>query len=145
MYYPDTWEAPNPNEDMPESVKEIYIEAASIANKSPRWAAALLRYWIQILCKELWESWKDINKDIWKLVEKWLPQMVQKSLDIVRVTWNDAVHPWQIDTDNSGIVKELFKLINIIIEYTISLPSKVDAIYEELPEEKKEGIKNRDK
>lgn len=56
MYYPDNGNAPFPNADMPLSVKAIYQEAASIQQKSPRGAAALLRLAIQLLCKELVES-----------------------------------------------------------------------------------------
>lgn len=145
MYYPETGQCPFPNTEMPESVKKIYLEAASISTKSPRGAAALLRLSIQILCKELGESGKNINNDIANLVRKGLPVVVQQSLDIVRVTGNDAVHPGQIDTDDTNTVERLFELVNIIIEYMIALPKKVSGLYDLLPENKKSEIKNRDK
>ena len=113
-------------------------------NKSPKGAAALLRLSIQVLCRELGESGKNINSDIKELVKKGLPVIVQQSLDIVRVTGNDAVHPGQIDTDDINVVNKLFELINVIIEYMIALPKKVSGLYDTLPEEKKEGIKKRD-
>ncbi len=144
MYFPETGEAPIPNPEMPESVLKLYREAASIHTKSPRGAAALLRLAIQVLTKELGESGKNINTDIGSLVKKGLPQIVQQSLDIVRVTGNDAVHPGKIDTDNLETVGQLFKLINVIVEYMIDLPKRVGGIYESLPEDKKMGIKNRD-
>lgn len=100
MYYPDTGTAPFPNIEMPDIVLSLYNEAASIAAKSPRGAAALLRLAIQVLCKELGEKGTNINDDIKNLVAKGLPEIVQQSLDIVRVTGNNAVHPEQIDTDN---------------------------------------------
>ncbi len=145
MYYPDTGNITPPHVDMPEDVKNIYLEAASICYKSPRGAAGLLRLSIQILCKELGESGKDINKDIGELVKKGLPVMVQQSLDIVRVTGNDAVHPGQIDTDDIEIVIKLFSIINIIVDYMISLPKQVDEVYKTLPEKKIKGITVRDK
>lgn len=145
MYYPDTGNAPFPNPEMPESVKKIYLEAASVQMKSPRGAAALLRLGIQILCKELGEPGKNINDDIGSLVKKGLPVLVQQSLDIVRVTGNDAVHPGQIDTDNPETVNQLFQLTNVIVEYLIALPKKVSGIYSGLPTDKVEAIKNRDK
>ena len=145
MYYPETGSAPFPNSEMPESVKKIYLEAASITSKSPKGAAALLRLAIQILCKELGEKGENINTDIKEMVKKGLPTIVQQSLDIVRVTGNDAVHPGQIDTDDIYIVNRLFELINVIVEYMIALPKKVSGIYETLPESKKEGIEKRDK
>ncbi len=144
MYYPNTGNAPFPNPDMPESVLKLYLEAAAIHPKSPRGAAALLRLAIQVLCKELGEKGENINTDIGNLVKKGLPIIVQKSLDIVRVTGNDAVHPGQIDTDNPESVSQLFELVNIIIEYMIALPKKVNGLYSSLPADKLKGIEVRD-
>ncbi|MER2996456.1 DUF4145 domain-containing protein [Pontibacter populi] len=145
MFFPDTGNAPFPNPEMPESVSKLYLEAASIQAKSPRGAAALLRLAIQILCKELGEPGKNINTDIGNLVQKGLPVLVQQSLDIVRVTGNDAVHPGQIDTDNPETVAQMFVLINVIVEYMIALPKKVSGMYSSLPTDKVQGIKDRDK
>lgn len=144
MHYPDTGNAPFPNNEMPERVKELYLEAASIANKSPRGAAALLRLAIQYLCTELGEKGNKINDDIASLVRKGLPEIVQQSLDIVRVTGNDAVHPGQIDTDDIEVVSKLFELINVIVEYQIALPNKVSGLFSALPTGKLKGIENRD-
>ncbi|RPD40601.1 DUF4145 domain-containing protein [Chitinophaga barathri] len=144
MYYPDTGNAPFPNPEMPQDVKALYQEAASIHQKSPRGAAALLRLGIQILCRELGEPGKNINADIGSLAKKGLPEIVQQSLDIVRVTGNDAVHPGQIDTDNPQTVRQLFDLTNIIVEYMIALPKKVSGLYNALPGDKIKGISDRD-
>lgn len=144
MYFPDTGNAPFPNPEMPESVLKLYLEASAISSKSPRGAAALLRLSIQILCEELGESGKNINTDVGSLVKKGLPSIVQQSLDILRVTGNDAVHPGQIDADNPETVGQLFDLVNIIIEYMIALPKKVSGIYTSLPADKVKGINDRD-
>jgi hypothetical protein len=144
MYFPDTGSAPFPNIEMPKNVLSLYNEAASISRKSPRGAAALLRLAIQNLCKELGESGININDDIKKLVTKGLPEIVQQSLDIVRVTGNDAVHPGQIDTDDPAVVDKLFDLINIIIEYMIALPKRVSGLYSTLPPNAIKAIKKRD-
>ena len=145
MYYPTTGNSPFPNPEMPDNVKKLYLEASSIASKSPRGATALLRLSIQLLCKELGEKGENINNDIKELVKKGLPEIVQKSLDIVRVTGNDAVHPGQIDTDNIDVLNRMFELVNVIVEYMISLHKKVSGIYDTLPDEKIKGIENRDK
>jgi len=145
MFYPDNGNAPFPNPEMPESVNRLYLEAAAIHNKSPRGAAALLRLSIQVLCQELGEPGKNTNIDIGNLVKKGLPVIVQQSLDIVRVTGNDAVHPGQIDTDDADTVEQLFDLVNIIVEYMIALPNKVSGLYASLPTDKIRGIKERDK
>jgi hypothetical protein len=143
MYYPDTGTAPFPNPEMPDSVRSLYLESASVASKSPRGAAALLRLAVQLLCKELGEKGININDDIKNLVAKGLPDIVQKSLDIVRVTGNEAVHPGQIDTDDPEVVARLFDLLNIIVEYMIALPKRVTGLYSGLPSGALTSIKKR--
>lgn len=105
----------------------------------------MLRLSIQILCKELGEPGVNINTDIGSLVRKGLPVLVQQSLDVVRVTGSDAVHPGQIDTDDAETVNRLFGLINVIIEYMIALPNEVSGLYTGLPTNKLKGITDRDK
>ncbi len=143
IYYPDTGTAPFPNPEMPDSVRGLYLESASIASKSPRGAAALLRLSVQLLCKELGEKGININDDVKNLVAKGLPDIVQKSLDIVRVTGNEAVHPGQIDTDDPEVVAKLFDLLNIIVEYMIALPKRVTGLYSGLPSGALTSIKKR--
>ena len=46
-----------------------YQEAREIVNASPRGAAAILRFVIQTLKKELGEEGRDINSDIGELVK----------------------------------------------------------------------------
>lgn len=145
MVYPDAGKAPVPNAAMPSRVKELYSEAASIAAKSPRGAAALLRLAVQVLCKELGGSGKNINDDIKHMVRNGLHPLVQKSLDTVRVTGNEAVHPGQIDTDDAEVVGKLFKLVNVIVEYMLELPKHIDELYSDLPAEARTAIENRDK
>lgn len=146
MIYPDTGGAPMPNNDLPEEIKLDYEEARTILNKSPRGAAALLRLCIQKLCKHLGESGKDINKDIGNLVKQGLPIKVQQSLDIVRVIGNEAVHPGQIDlTDDIETATKLFVLTNFIAEVMITQPKEVDLLFNSLPQNKLDGITDRDK
>jgi len=144
MIYPNIGNAPQPNSDLPETVKGIYLEAASISTLSPRGASALLRLGIQVLCKELGEEGKNINDDIAELVKKGLPPRVQQSLDIVRVTGNNTVHPGQINVDSPEVVGRLFGLINIIAQYLITMPKEIDDMYTELPEGAKVAIERRD-
>jgi len=144
MVYPNRGNAPLPNPDMPEEVKHEYEEAAQIVAASPRGAAALLRLAIQQLCIHLGEPGENINDDIAALVKRGLPITVQQALDIVRVTGNNAVHPGQINTDDVDVVVNLFPLVNIIVEYMISIPNKISGLYENLPEGAKSAIKKRD-
>lgn len=144
--YPDII-AEEANNDMPESVKQLYNEAGLIYNKSPRAACALLRLAIDRLCNELGETDRDINKNIGALVKKGLPQTVQQALDVVRVVGNKAVHPGQIafDVDDKATATMLMRLLNIIVERMITEPKEIDSLYQGLPESVKESIKKRDK
>ncbi len=144
MVYPNRGNAPMPNPDMPEDVKNDYEEAASIYTQSPRGATALLRLAIQKLCVELGGKGKNINNDIQTLVANGLPDKVQKSLDVVRVIGNNAVHPGQIDTDDPEVAGKLFILLNIITDYMVSMPNRIDSMYAELPEGATDAIENRD-
>ncbi|APZ96640.1 hypothetical protein Fuma_06313 [Fuerstiella marisgermanici] len=145
MLLPFSGAAPRPNTEMPPSVRKLYEEAAALFTRSPRAAAALLRLSIQVLCTELGESGKNINADIASLVGKGLPEVVQQSLDIVRVTGNEAVHPGQIDTDDPEVVGSLFELTNVIVEYMIAMPKRVSGLYSTLPKNAVDAIERRDK
>ena len=131
LVFPSGGVAPPANADMPPEVKSEYEEAASISHLSPRAAAALLRLAIQKLSVELGCSGDNLNEDIGELVRQGLPERVQKALDIVRVIGNNAVHPGEIDADDPDIAKELFTLCNVIVEYMITLPGKLDGFYEQ--------------
>jgi hypothetical protein len=144
MVYPNRGNAPIPNPDMPDDVKRDYEEAASIYTQSPRGAAALLRLAIQKLCIELDGKGKNINEDIKSLVANGLPEKVRKSLDVVRVIGNNAVHPGQIETDDPEVAGKLFVLLNIITEYMVSMPKRIDNMYSELPEPATDAIDKRD-
>lgn len=149
MIFPKKLTAPLPHEDMPESVKELYEEARNIAPDSTRAAAALLRVALEKLTEELGESKGKLNTRIGNLNKQGLPQKVIQSLDTVRIFANEGgSHSGEIDLtgeDNIDIVNRLFKLVNFIIEKTISENKQIDEIYGKLPEEKIKGIKDRDK
>jgi len=146
MIHPNTAHTPLPNEDMPDDVKPDFLEAREIVNSSPRGAAALLRLCIQKLLIHLGEKGKDINADIGKLVAKGLPVTIQQALDSVRVIGNEAVHPGELDLrDDTVTAIALFDLVNLIVDNRISEPNRIKAVYDKLPQTKKDGIDQRDK
>lgn len=146
LIYPLAKTGDQPNPDLPDAIAADYEEARSILNDSPRGAAALLRLCIQKMCVHMGKKGKDLNKDIGELVAAGLSPMIQKSLDIVRVIGNEAVHPGTLDLkDDNETATKLLKLVNLITEQLITLPNHIDQMYEDLiPEEKKEGIEKRD-
>lgn len=137
---------PQPNPDMPSSVRKEYEEARTIASHSPRGAAALLRLGIQRLMMELGKPGKKLDNDIAALVADGLDERIQKALDTVRVIGNNAVHPGQIDLDDRPEdVTALFQLVNMVVDELISKPSRLNSLYDSLPPGALEGIENRDK
>lgn len=146
MIIPDESTAPWPHDDLPESIKDDYLEARSIINKSPRGSAAILRLCLQKLMKELGESGKNINADIGFLVKKGLPEEVQQAADILRVVGNESVHPGELDIrDDTNIAIQLFELINFIVEDRITRKKKITSLFSRLPEIKRLEIERRDK
>ena len=143
IIYPPVRIAPPANSDLPDTVKELYDEAASIANQSPRAASALLRLAIEMLLKHLGEK-GSINDGIKNLVANGLDPIIQQSLDIVRVTGNDAVHPGKIVFDDTTDVQAFFQLINVIADALITQPKQIKEIYDNLPEDKRKAIEKRD-
>lgn len=137
--------APLPHDAMPDDVKSDYIEAREICGRSPRGAAALLRLAIQKLVIHLGRPGKNLNGDISELVKAGLPVQIQQSLDIVRVTGNNAVHPGELRVeDDPEITNALFGLINLIVDNRIAEPERIRMLYEKLPAGAKDGIQKRD-
>tara|TARA_R110000851_G_scaffold198017_1_gene349168 strand:- start:2340 stop:2780 length:441 start_codon:yes stop_codon:yes gene_type:complete len=134
-----------PHPDMPESVVDEYQEARSIFARSPRAAVALLRLCIQKLMPELGEKGNNINTDIRSLVEKGLPAQVQQAFDFCRVVGNNAVHPGEINlNDTPEMGQNLFNMINFIIEDRITRPKQIAELYAQLPEQARAAIEKRD-
>lgn len=144
--FPFLGSTPFPNDDMPDNIKQVYIEASSILILSPKGAAALLRLALQMLCMHLGEPGKDLNQDIKSLVSRGLPLQVQQALDVLRIVGNQAVHPGEISfDDNPEIAKSLFGLLNLICDVMISQPKKVDELYLAIiPERLRDAVVKRD-
>lgn len=145
MIYPRKMIAPLPNSDMEDQIKADYIEAGTVFSDSPRAAAALLRLALQKLCKQLGEKGENINEDIKKLVGKGLNPLVQKSLDALRITGNNAVHPGEINLEEEPEkVRKLFELLNFIANKMITEPREIESFYSALPEGARDAVKKRD-
>ena len=140
--------APLAHQDMPTSVSEYYNEAREISASSPRAAAALLRIAAKKLCESLGENESNLNRAIGNLSRKGLPQAVIMSLDTVRIVGNEGgAHEGQIDLtgeDNREIVDRLFRLINFIVEKTITEPRVIESTFGSLPENKRQAAEKRD-
>lgn len=145
LRYPEP-EVVAPKADMPEDVKNLFEEAASICHRSPRAACALLRLAIEKLCDQLGATSETVSQKIASLVKRGLSEELQKALDVVRVVGNNAVHPGQIcfDVDDESTARMLFTLLNIITQRLVSEPATIRTLYEGLPEAAKQHVKKRD-
>lgn len=131
--------------DMPASIQSEYDEARSIFARSPRAAVALLRLAVQKLMPELGEKGDNINADIKSLVAKGLPVQVQQAFDFCRVVGNNAVHPGEINlNDTPEMGQHLFNMINFIVEDRITRPKQIAELYAQLPEPARAAVDKRD-
>lgn len=142
LVFPDQSMAPSPNPDMPEEIVQDYNEASSILNRSPRAAAAMYRLCLQKLMPYIGGEGKTINEGVRKLIaDGELPNSILKSLEIVRIVGNESVHPGTIDlNDQPQIALQLAKLINLIIQSTITQKREIDELYAMTPEQKRNEL-----
>jgi uncharacterized protein DUF4145 len=134
-----------PHPDIPANVKDDFIEAADIVERSPRGSAALSRLVIQKLMVALGEKGENINDDIGSLVKKGLEVEIQQAMDVVRVIGNNAVHPGEIDLkDDAGTALALLQLINLIVERRISTQKRIAEMFINLPPGARDKIAKRD-
>ncbi len=149
MIYPIQSLAPKPVINMHDDVKEIYEEARLVSIHSPRAAAVLLRVATERLTVHLGEPEGKLNTRIKNLAKKErLDERVIRSFHVLRVTANEGAHDGLMNltgAEGAKAVDDLFFAINYIIEKTITEPKKLDQMFGDLPEDKREGVKNRDK
>ena len=148
MVYPLTFTSPPPRKDMPDNVKKTYEEAQQVQPFSTRASAALLRIALEQLTEYLGETKGSLNTRIKNLNSKGLPNEAVQCLDIVRIYANVNAHADREinieNEDNEEIVNKLFQLVNFIVEKTISDQKLINDLLDKIPENKKQGIENRD-
>ena len=145
IIYPKKIVVEQPNSDLNEEIQIDYLEAANVLSDSPRSSAAILRLALQKLCVQLGEKGENINDDIGSLVKKGLNPTIQKSLDALRITGNNAVHPGELDlTEDTERVVKLFGLINFIAEKMIMELNEINSFYDGLPDDAKDAVDKRD-
>lgn len=144
LVYPRTSPAGLANSDMPAQVKALFDEAGAVFQTSPRAAAALLRLALQHLLKELGEEGKNIDKDINSLIDKGLDANLSKVFHSVRIIGNESVHPGEINVDDEPYMAEvMFGLLNQIVDQMISNPAKIDALWDKMPENKRNPVEQK--
>lgn len=149
MIWPVATQGPPPNDDLSEDVRALYEEARAVEGISPRSAAALLRTATEMLLREqLDDSKAHLSTAIGTLVkDQRLSPDIQRAADLLRLTGNDAVHPSsiQLEGDDAATGLSLFDLLNLVADELVTRPKRIAAMYEALPESKRQHIDDRDK
>lgn len=134
------------HEDLPASIKPVFLEASGILEISPRASAALSRLAIQEFCIFLECKSSNLNDQIGELVSRGLNPDIAKMLDAVRVIGNNAVHPGEIDLkDDRETAEFLLRCINRICQRLITEKLEADKLFDMLPPGAKAAIEKRDK
>ncbi len=129
LVYPFIGVQPPPHPDMPENIRSIYEEAASISHLSPRASCALMRYAIEELIKDLGYWNKTLFDTINQLNERdKISTAIKEGLNIVRLAGNQSMHSKEIIISDSTQVDDLFILINHIIIELISEPKRIESL-----------------
>jgi hypothetical protein len=122
---------------------EIYNEARAIAARSPRAAVALLRLLVELLVNELHDKLPEdkqakrdtLNERIKSLSNSGdLNRRVIDAMHAVRLVGNEAVHAGLIELeidDAPQVIDLLFRIVNMIIDNTRTLPRQVGAVLEQ--------------
>lgn len=111
---------PSASDKMPQKVKDLYNQAGSIADKSPRAANAMLRSAIEELMYIIMKTQGDLNDMIDRAYNKnIITTHIKKSLHSIRLLGNNALHPNQIRIEDDVDTNDIFNIINHIVDVTI--------------------------
>ena len=100
--------------ERPDLVAEDFEEAATILDKSPRGAAALIHLSIQTL---LQENGKQPDDQIASLISKGLQVEIQEAMDVLQELGNNGLHSGQIDLkEDKATATRIFALLKMIVE-----------------------------
>ncbi len=127
IIFPFNGAAIQPNEDMPEAVKELFVEAREILFLSPRGASALLRLALQKLCIFLGGTGENAEADISQLVDNGLPPKLVQALHTLKTYGKSAIAPGMISEDDDvETAQKLLAFINIICDNQLTQPRLID-------------------
>lgn len=135
---------PAPSKDVPQRIRDIYIEAGKVHIDSPRASGALMRLALELLLQDYYKNDLKLNENVNKLKETKIPDELIKALTILRVNGNDIMHTGEIAIfENKEDALYLFYLFNMIVEELITRPKKLDESYNRIPESKRKQVENK--
>ena len=143
MLKPAKMAVPDPSEDVPKDIKEIYIEAGKVLIYSARASGALMRLALELLLQQINKNDLKLNENVNKMKESNISGPLIKALTILRVNGNDIMHTGVINIfEKKEDITYLFDLFNMIVEELITRPKKLDESYSRIPESKRKQAEN---
>ena len=134
VIYPPSADLPLPRREIPEEVREVYLEARRTLDASPRAASALLRLAIRGLIAHLGEE-DDIAENLKYLNRRGLDKKIRVALQRVGMVGEGAVEPGMIDSgDGEETARALFSILNLIVDALMVQPRRVDEMLGKLPQ-----------
>lgn len=125
---------PDPSSDIPEKIKNIYIEAGMVLMDSPRASGALMRLALEQLLQNINKNELGLNDNVKELIKAGISEQIIRALSILRVNGNDIMHTGEIKIfEKKENVLYLFELFNMIVEELITRPKKLNESYAKLP------------
>lgn len=143
---------PTPSNFMPEDVKKIYNEAASVFDKSLRASGTLIRITLETLLKNHTEAdpKSSLNIMIGQL-SRTMPPFITEMMDNIRIFGNSNAHAHKNElnkyrqineSENKEQVIELFNFVNLICDQ-MGLLEKSHKMYEKISDTKRRQINKR--
>lgn len=146
MVYPAELTAPVAHPSMPDEAGALYEEARATLPVSRRAAAALARACLESLLRHLDTSNKPKRLDeMLASMKSQLGDDLWMLLTALRVVGNDALHGDSddlvllfLDSEVDVVIEPLFGAINAIVEKEIAQPARTRALYDLVPERKRQ-------
>lgn len=142
---------PEPSEDMPEKVAELYKEASAVFHISKRASAALMRAAAEQLVFELTKEdlpKANLNGRI-NYLSRSVPKHIFKALTIIRTIGNKVLHASDeitpavtiyLDENVEGIPRVLASTLNALVNEFITNRDLVDGMFDDLPNSIRDGV-----
>lgn len=144
MLVPRTISVPPPSELLPEKIKELYNEAGTILNDSPRAAGALIRLALELLLKQVNNNDQKLYDNIDVLIKKGVPEEIIKAMTLLRHSGNEMLHAGEISIiESRDQVLFLFELFNMIAEDLIERPKRLNEAYNRIPESIRKDVERK--
>lgn len=145
---------PLPVDEMPDDVKDLYLEASAVLPYSRRAAAALCRASLERLAKQLTPDEKPGTALDVRLIilSDRTTAALAKGVQVIRHAGNTALHGARdddasvviyMDGDETELIELFFVTINELVDELIARPARIEAAYSLLPDEKRKALEKK--